>query len=85
MRISKISIRRLVPVKGHIGFCSFVVDDWLYLGNIAIFKRLDNSGIRLVFPDKKINDKKFKMFHPLTSEAYKYLEKTIADNLTIEL
>ena len=81
MNITKIKIKRLVPVKGHIGFVSCVIDDWLYLGNIAIFTRLNSENIRLVFPEKKIGDKKISIFYPLTTSAYFELEKIIQENL----
>jgi len=80
MIISKIKIKKLIPNKGHIGFVSCVIDDWLYVGNIAIFSRLNNpENIRLVFPEKKIGDKKISIFYPLTTEAYFQLEKTILE------
>lgn len=81
MRITKIKIKKLIPNKGHIGFVSVVVDDWLYLGNIAIFSRLNSDNIRLVFPEKKIGDKKISIFYPLTKEAYFELEKIVLENL----
>lgn len=77
MVISKIKIKKLIPDKGHIGFVSCVIDNWLYLGNIAIFSRLNSDNIRLVFPEKKVGEKKFSIFYPLTHEAYFELEKII--------
>lgn len=80
MTITKIKIKKLIPNKGHIGFVSCVIDDWLYLGNIAIFSRLNSDNIRLVFPEKKIGDKKISIFYPLTTEAYFELERVILEN-----
>jgi len=80
MQISRIKIKKLIPVKGHIGFVSCVIDGWLYLGNIAIFSRLNSENIRLVFPEKKIGDKKISIFYPLSTEAYFILEKAIFEN-----
>ena len=77
MKITNIKIRRIVPVKGHIGFASIIVDDWLFLNNIAIFTRLNSDNIRLVFPEKKLSDKKIALFYPLTSKAYHELENII--------
>lgn len=72
----------MAPNNGHIGFCSVVIDEWLYLGNIAIFTRLNKEpNIRLVFPEKKINDKKMQLFYPLNSDKYFELEKAIFDKL----
>jgi len=79
--VTKIKIKRLIPIKGHIGFVSCVIDNWLYLGNIAIFSRLNSDSIRLVFPEKKIGEKKISIFYPLTHEAYYELEKVVFENL----
>jgi len=80
MVVSRIKIKKLIPNKGHIGFVSCVIDDWLYLGNIAIFSRLNSDNIRLVFPEKKIGDKKISIFYPLTTQAYFELEKAIFES-----
>jgi len=81
MQVTKIKIRKLIPVKGHIGFVSCVIDDWLYIGNIAIFTRLNSDKIRLVFPEKKVGDKKISIFYPLTNKSYFELERIIFENL----
>lgn len=81
MKVTKIKIKKLAPDNGLIGFCSFVIDGWLFIGNIAIFSRKDKEGeVRLVFPEKKVNDKVFKIFHPLNSEKYYELETLIKNN-----
>jgi DNA-binding cell septation regulator SpoVG len=82
MIVTKIKIKKLIPNKGHIGFVSFVVDDWLYLGNIAIFSRLNEQDkIRLVFPEKKSGDKKISIFYPLTHKTYYELEQIVLNAL----
>lgn len=79
MVISKIKIKKLIPDRGHIGFVSCIVDNWLYLGNIAIFLRLNSDQIRLVFPEKKVGEKKISIFYPLVKEKYIELEKIIQE------
>lgn len=82
MKITKIKIKKISPNNGHIGFASCVVDDWLFLGNIAIFTRLNEQDkIRLVFPEKKVGDKKIALFYPLSNNAYFELERIILENL----
>ncbi len=82
MKITSVKIKQVIPDKGHIGFISCVVDNWLFLNNIAVFTRLSNpEKIRLVFPEKKVGDKKINLFYPLTSEAYFELEKAIEEKL----
>jgi len=80
MEISKINIKKIEPNKGHVGFCSLVVDDWLYLNNIAIFTRLNEpERIRLVFPEKKIGIIKISLFHPLDAKMYQKLEELVLE------
>ena len=78
MKISSINIRRIIPDKNLIGFASMIIDDWLYIGNIAIFTMLDNKErIRLVFPQKQLREGVTNLFHPLNSEAYFMLENAV--------
>lgn len=80
MKVTKIKIKKLAPTNGLIGFCSFIIDGWLYIGNIAIFSRKDREGeLRLVFPEKKVNDKIFKNIHPLNASKYFELEQMVRD------
>ena len=82
MQITNIKIKKITPLKGHVGFVSCIIDNWLFLNNIAIFTRLSEpSKIRLVFPEKKVGDKKINLFHPLTAESYFEFEQAILHNL----
>jgi hypothetical protein len=78
MKVSSIKIKPITPIKGHVAFASCIIDGWLFLNNVAIFTRLsDPTKIRLVFPEKKVGDKKISLFHPLSSSAYFDLEQAI--------
>ena len=80
MKISKIKIKRVSPDKGLVAFASCVIDDSLYLGNIAVFTRLgETDRMRLVFPVKETGKNKLSVFHPLTAELYYLLEQAITD------
>lgn len=79
LNISKIKIKKIIPNEGHVGFASCVIDDWLFLANIAIFTRLNQDNIRLVFPEKKINNRRISLFYPLDSNSYFELENIIFD------
>jgi len=82
MTISKIKIKRIAPQDGHIGFVSCILDGCLFLNNIAIFTRLHHQDkIRLVFPEKKVGEKKIPIFHPVDSSFYYILEKEILNKL----
>ena len=84
MNITKVLIRKVVPKDGLVGFASFVLNDSLYLGNIAIFSRLNKDTYRLVFPEKKIKDKAISLFHPVTSAFYFLLEEAVNKELKLE-
>jgi len=80
MKITKVNIKKVTPQKGLIGFVSLVVDNWLHIGNIAIYARLNRKGeIRLVFPNKEINNRVISFVHPLDSAYYFELEKVVLD------
>jgi hypothetical protein len=81
MQIDNITIRRIVENKWHIWFASCVIDWALKLSNIAIFKRLNKEWYRLVFPEKKVGEKKIQLFFPLTKEWYDELEISIVKYL----
>ncbi len=78
MKISRVRIKKVPPKNGLVGFASVVIDDWLYLGNIAIFTRLDKeSDLRLVFPQKQLKNGSISIFYPLASEKYFALEQAV--------
>lgn len=80
MKISSIKIKKVPPKNGHIGFASMVVDNWLYIGNIGVFSRLnDSERLRLVFPEKRIGETRIPIFYPLNSENYFELEKAVTE------
>lgn len=83
--ISKITITRIPENAWHIWFASCILNWKIKLNNIAIFKRLDKPGYRLVFPEKKIADKKIQIFFPVTSEAYFELEAAVTEQLNNNL
>lgn len=81
MEITNVTIRRIAENKWHIWFASCVIWWCLRLNNIAVFKRLNVEWYRLVFPEKKIDDRKEQLFFPLTKEFYFLLEKEISEKL----
>lgn len=80
--ITKVVIKRIPENKWHIWFASCVINEWIKLNNIAIFKRLNKEWYRLVFPEKKIDGTEpVQIFFPVTSEAYFLLEKAISEHI----
>lgn len=83
INISEIEI---IPVKAKNGltfFASCVVDDKFYLGNIAVFTRLDGSGFRLVYPTKVLsNGKQIPVFYPIDNKVGQAIEDAISQKAT---
>ena len=67
IRISEIQILPIKPQDGLVAFASCVINEALYLGNIAIYTSLSNSeGYRLVYPSKMIpTGMQINIFHPI--------------------
>ena len=79
-KFSEVTILPVKPRDGLIGFASCVVDDWLYLGSIALHSKPDGDGIRLVYPAKTlVNGKVIHVFHPITHEGGETLTKAIQE------
>lgn len=75
IEISEINIVPVKPKDGLIGFASFVVDGNFYVGNVAIFSRLDGEGMRLVYPRKGNID----CFHPITKEVGAFIQQNVTE------
>ena len=67
--VSEINIVPVKPKDGLVGFAAFIVDHKLYIGNVAIFTRLDGDGIRLVYPSKKVGVRDIDCVHPISRRA----------------
>ena len=77
MKITSVTIKRIIPQKNLIGFASCEIEDSLFLGDIAIFKRLDSEDIRLVFPERRVGKKAVSIYRPFSQKFYFELEKAI--------
>jgi len=80
----KITEIEFVPVKankGLFGFVSFVLNKELFCGSVAVYSRIDGSGIRLVFP--RINNKgqQFPTFYPINKELASKIEEKVAEKV----
>lgn len=81
MELSPTEIQ-IIPVKpkdGLVAFASCVVNNSLYIGNIAIYTSPTNpEGYRLVYPLKTLpNGKEINCVHPITKEAGDTISKAI--------
>ena len=69
--VSDIQIFPVRPKNGLIAFVSCIVNDAIYIGNIALFTSFTNpSGFRLVYPNKRRpNGQDASCVYPITKEA----------------
>ena len=82
---TKISEIQFIPVKpknGLLGFVSFVIDEKLWLGSIAVFTKIDGSGYRIVYPTKKVGERTINIFHPINQEAGKAIEEVVTKKVS---
>jgi stage V sporulation protein G len=75
IQITEVNIVPVKPNNGLIGFASFVVDENFYVGNVAIFSRLNGDGLRLVYPRKGEID----CFHPIKREVGDFVEQIVKE------
>lgn len=75
IEISEINIILVKPKNGLVGFVSFAVDKKFYVGNVAIFTRLNRNGMRLVYPRKSNID----CFHPIKREVGAFIEQKVTE------
>ncbi len=78
--ITEISVRLIKLDQGLCGFASCVVNNQLFLGNIALHETFDKTDIRLVFPTKPLrNGKQLPSFYPINKETEQALTKAIVN------
>ncbi len=80
IRISDIEIVPVKPRSGLVGFCSFVLNDSIYIGDVAIHTCLNNSeDYRLVYPQRTLmNGKKVNCVHPVNRKVGEAIQKAVA-------
>lgn len=79
IEVSQVEIIPFRPKNGHLGFASIVINNWFYVGDIAIFSR-PTGGIRLGFPVKKLtNGESVDVCKPLNQEVEKIVEAAVME------
>ena len=80
MKLTEIQIVPVKPKDGLIAFVSFVINDSLFVGDIAIYSRIDQQGYRLVYPAKTLfNGLKINCFKPINRSAADEIERQVID------
>jgi len=79
IKISEIEIFPVKPQSGLVAFTSCIINDSLYIGNIALYTSPSKpGGFRLVYPSKTLpNGKEINCVHPINKEAGELISKAI--------
>ena len=78
INLSEIDVTPIKPRNGLIAFCSFVINNSFFVGDVAIYSRLDGSGYRLVYPIKILpNGAKINCFYPINQKSSKIIEEQV--------
>lgn len=70
--ITEIQVVPIRPKNGLIGFASFVLNEWFYMGSIGIMTR-PSGGYRLTYPTKD----SYSLFFPINKEIAKEIEEKV--------
>jgi hypothetical protein len=70
--VSEVQIIPVKPNDGLVGFASFVLNGWFYLGSIGIFTRPDGS-YRLTYPTKSAHS----IFYPINKTVAQEIEAKV--------
>ena len=74
IKLTEIQIVPVKPNNGLVAFVSFVLDDSFFVGDVAIYSRIDQQGYRLVYPAKTL-------FNGLKINCFKPINKPVADEI----
>ena len=78
INLSEIQIIPIKPRNGLLAFVSFVLNNSFYIGDVAIYSRLNQEGYRLVYPIKVLpNGVKINCFHPINRQAAQAIEEQV--------
>ncbi len=80
-KVSRIEIIPVSPRDGLVCFCSIVINDCFYVGNISLHTSPNHpGGLRAQFPTKKLaNGKHVSCFHPIHREAEEVVTRAIVE------
>jgi len=79
--VSEIQIIPVKPKDGLVSFASCVINNQLYLGNLAIYSSPSSpDGFRLVYPSRALNNgKQIKIAYPINKETGFAIQKQIVE------
>ena len=83
LEISEIQILPVKPQNGLVAFCSFVINNQFYVGDVALYTRPDGWSYRLVYPVRKLaNGKTVSCVHPIYKQIGEKIEQAVTSKYT---
>ncbi len=77
--VSEVTIIPIRATNGLVAFASCVVDGKIYIGGIGIYTKLDGTGYRLTYPNKKVNQNSVRLVYPINKEVGDKILTSIID------
>jgi len=74
IKLTEIEIVPVRPNKGLVAFASFVLNDSFFIGDVAVYTRIDQPGYRLVYPVRYL-------VTGLRVHCFKPIHKPVADEI----
>ncbi len=74
IKLTEIQIVPVRPSKGLVAFVSFILNDSFFVGDVAIYTRIDQPGYRLVYPVRYL-------VTGLRINCFKPIHKPVADEI----
>ena len=81
LKISEVQIIPVKPKDGLVAFASCLINNYLYVGNIALYTSPSKpEGYRLVYPSKILpNGKEVNCVHPINKKAGELISARIIE------
>jgi DNA-binding cell septation regulator SpoVG len=80
VRLSEIEVVPIKPRNGLVAFASFVINESLYVGDVAIHSRLGGEGFRLVYPMRTLrNGASVNTLHPIRKDVAEEIEHQVSE------
>ena len=78
INLSEIQIVPTKPKNGLVAFVSFVLNNQFFVGDIAIYTKIEGVGFRLVYPNKILfNGLRINCFKPITKGSGEAIEQAV--------
>lgn len=78
INLTEIQIIPTKPKDGLVAFVSFVLNGLFYVGDVAIYTKIETEGYRLVYPTKALfNGLRINCFKPIKKCAGEAIERAV--------